>query len=200
MLQYPSMVRTPCTSIILGGFACLVLIPSVLAASGSLREEAVAYRTKGFEAQRQGDLESALAWYQKAAVLDPSYPTPLNDVGVIFEEQGRLEDAERAYQQALAVSPNYLDPHTNLAMLYERTGQKEKAIYHWMKRFQLGDPYDPWTARAEERLVALGVLRNYPGLKGRLYTRRRVTSQELEDHSRSLEEYHALTEQRDDWQ
>ena len=63
----------------------------------------------------------------------------------------------------------------------------------------MGDPYDPWTNRAEERLAALGVLELYPGLKGKLYTRRHVTSKELQEHQQSLEEYHAVTEERSDW-
>jgi len=114
---------------------------------------------------------------------------------VLFEESGRLDEAERAYRQALTLNPNYLEAHANLAMLYERSGEKDKAIYHWMKRYQLGDPYDPWTARAEERLVALGVLKNYPGLKGRLYSRRRVIGQEFQTHATSREEFHAVTDQ-----
>jgi len=177
------------------GFAFLLILPNAITASASLREEAVSYRVQGYEAQRRGDRATALSLYQKAAALDPTYPTPLNDVGVLLEEEGRLEEAEQVYRQALTLNPNYLEAHANLAMLYERMGQKEKAIYHWMKRYQLGDPYDPWTARAEERLVALGVLKTYPGLKGKIYNRRRVIGQEFQSHAKSLEEYHAVTDE-----
>ena len=157
----------------------LLILPNAAARASSLREEAINYRIQGYEAQRRGDRNQALTLYQKAVALDPSYPTPLNDAGVLLEEAGRLQDAEQSYRQALELNPNYLEAHANVAMLYERMGQKEKAIYHWMKRYQLGDPYDPWTARAEERLVGLGVLKTYPGLKGRLYTRRRLVDQTL---------------------
>ena len=174
-------------------------IPNAITAAGTLREEAITYRIQGYEAQRRGDSAAALSLYQKAAALDPTYPTPHNDAGVIFENQGRLDDAEQAYQQALSLNPNYLEAHANLAMLYERKGEKEKAIYHWMKRYQLGDPYDPWTARAEERLVALGVLKTYPGLKGKIYSRRRMTGQEFEAQARTREEFRAVTEEHGDW-
>ena len=183
----------------LTGLAFLLLVPNIMVVAATLREEAVNYRTQGYEAQRRGDKESALMWYQKAAALDPTYPTPYNDTGILLEEQGRFEDAEQAYLKALELSPNYLEPHANLAMLYERLGQKEKAIYHWMKRFQLGDPYNPWTARAEERLVALGVLKTYPGMKSKIYTRQRLVGQELRAHAQSLEEFHAVTEEQNDW-
>jgi tetratricopeptide (TPR) repeat protein len=181
------------------GFAFLLILPNTITLAGGLREEAVAYRVQGYEAQRRGDGATALSFYQKAAALDPNYPTPHNDLGILLEEGGRLEEAERAYQHALSLNPNYLEPHANLAMLYERMGQKERAIYHWMKRYQLGDPYDPWTARAEERLVGLGVLKTYPGLKGKLYSRRRIADQEFQAYDQSLEEFRTLTERHGDW-
>ena len=181
------------------GVTFLLIISNANPAAAELREEAASYRTQGYEAQRRGDKAGALSNYQKAAALDSSYPTPQNDMGVLLEEEGRLEDAERAYQQALTLNPNYLEPYANLAMLYERTGQREKAIYHWMKRYQLGDPHDAWTARAEERLVALGVLKTHPGLKGKIYSRRRIAEQEFQAHAQSREEFHAITEEHGDW-
>ena len=174
-------------------------VPNLVVLAGTLREEAVGYRIQGYEAQRRGDAPRAMSLYQKAAELDPAYPTPHNDLGIVLEDQGRLEEATGAYRHALMLDPNYLEAHANLAMLYERMGQKEKAIYHWLKRYQLGDPYDPWTARAEERLVALGVLTTYPGIKGQIFTRRRVLSEEFQSKARSLEVFRAVTEEHGDW-
>ncbi len=159
----------------------------------------MAYRVAGYERQQQGDREGALSAYQKAAALDPAYPTPQNDLGVLFEDMGRLEDARSAYELALALDPNYLEAHSNLAMLYERLGEKEKAIFHWLKRYQLGDSEEAWTARAEERLVALGVLKEYPGLKGKIYTRQQVVRQELKAHEQSVKEFRTTTEQFGRW-
>jgi tetratricopeptide (TPR) repeat protein len=179
--------------------AYLLIIPNTVVGASTLREEAIAYRAKGYESQQTGDKAGALSWYQKAAALDPFYPTPHNDIGVLLEDGGRLEEAERSYLQALSLNPHYLESHANLAMLYERLGQTEKAIDHWMKRYQFGDPYDPWTARAEERLVALGVLETYPGVKGMIYTRRRLVSRAFQAHAQSLEEFRATTEEHGDW-
>lgn len=179
------------------GLAFLWILPNPIA-SANLREEAVNYRLQGYEAQRRGDKVTALSFYRKAQELDPAYPIPFNDAGILLEEEGRFDEAERAYTRALELNPVYLEPHTNLALLYERMGQKEKAVYHWMKRYELGDPYDPWTARAEERLVALGVLKSYPGLKGRLYSRRRLVDQELQAYQKTLEEFRELTDRHGD--
>lgn len=179
--------------------ACLLLLPSSITFASSLREEAMNYRIQGYEAQRRGDKASALSLYQKAAALDPTYPTPLNDAGVLQEDAGRMGEAEISYKKALELNPNYLEAHANLAMLYERMGKKEQAVFHWMKRYQLGDPYDPWTARAEERLIALGVLKTYPGLKGRIFNRRRLIDEEFQAQNQSLAEFQSLTEQYGDW-
>lgn len=199
MLRYARMDRVIAKQVVFVGLAYLAIIPKPVAFAARLNEEAVAYRSQGYEAQQRGDRVTALSLYQKAAALDPTYPAPLNDIGVLLEEQGRLQEAEQSYQQALAINPNYLEAHANLAMFYERMGNREKAVYYWLKRYQLGDPYDPWTARAEERLVALGMLKNYPGLKGTLYTRRRVVSQEFQTQEKSLEEFHAVTKEHGDW-
>ena len=177
----------------------LVLIPIATAHASSFREEAVTYRIQGYEAQRRGDTAAALSFYQKSAALDPTYPTPRNDIGVLLEEQGRLEEAQEAYRKALSLNPSYLEAHANLAMLYERMNKKEEAVFHWMKRYELGDPYDPWTARAEERLVHLGVLKSYPGMKGKLFSHRRLIGGELAKNAKTLEEFRAITEERQDW-
>lgn len=193
MLGYRRM-HTCLRPSILISLAFLAILSNPRAASAGLRDEAVNYRLQGYEAQRRGDPATALSAYQKAAQLDPTYPTPHNDLGVLLEEQGRFDEAERSYQQALALDPNYLEPHTNLALLYERIGQTEKAVYHWMKRYELGNPNDAWTARAEERLVALGVFKRYPGMKGKIYTSRRLTEQALQANTKKLEEFRSLTD------
>lgn len=180
------------------GLAFLVILPNRFVFAATLREEAASYRTKGYDAQQRGDVTEAMSYYRKAAELDPTYPTPHNDLGILLEGQSRFKDAEGAYRQALALRSNFLEAHTNLAMLYERMGQQEKAIAHWMTRYQLGDPSDPWTLRAEERLRALGALKQAAGLSGRIVSRQHVTAKEFEAHEQSLEEFHALTEKRRD--
>ena len=175
-----------------------MFIPTSRAAEPSLHQEAVSYRQQGYEAQQRGDKAAALAFYQKAAALNPAYPTPYNDAGVLLEEAGHLEEAEQSYLRALALNPNYAEAHANLAMLYERLGMKEQAAYHWMKRYQLGDAEDIGTARAEERLAALGVLQ-HPGVKGQIATRHHFIQQELDAHEQSLKDFHAVTERHGDW-
>lgn len=182
--------------------ACLTLshfprVPSVAAAG--LRDQAVAYRQEGYQRQQQGDLDGAVIAYQKAGAIDSGYAAPYNDLGVVYERQGRMDEARQAYEHALMIDPNYLEAHTNLALLYERLGNSDAAIPHWAKRYALGQPGDPWTSRAGERLAALGALDRYPELAGTITTRHHLIQEELEGHDRSMTEFRAASEQNDRW-
>ena len=195
MLDFSRMDSRSFMYTALVGLASLVIIPTHSARASGLRDEAASYRMQGYESQQRGDQAGALSFYQKAAALDPSYPAPYNDAGVVLEQMGRLEDAKCSYEQALAVDPNYLEAHTNLALLTEHMGKPEDAIPHWLKRYQLGNPADPWTARAEERLVALGILEPH-GLIG---NRRAVVDHAFDANAKSLKEFQSVTEAHGDW-
>ena len=199
MLKYTSMSSRVAAFSACVAVVGLLLSPASPVLAAGLRDEAVSYRVTGYEKQQQGNYPEAVTWYQKSAALDPTYPTPHNDLGVVYEQQGRLKDAEAEYQNALTLNPAYLEAHANLAMLCERMGEKEKAAYHWLKRYQLGDPADPWTSRAEERLVAFGVLRESPGLGIRRYARRHIIEDTLQTYDKTTEEFHAITEDRGEW-
>jgi len=124
----------------------------------SLSEEAESYRLKGYEAQERGDIDTAMAFYQKAISMDVEYAAPHNDLGILFEAKGWLDRAEGEYRKALVLDSDYEKAHTNLALLYERKGELEKAAFHWMRRYKLGKPNDPWTYEARQRLEKLGLV------------------------------------------
>lgn len=126
--------------------------------AGVFSKDAERYRQEGYLAQQKGDIDSAIEWYQKAATLEPNYVAPHNDLGILFETKGWLDRAEGEYKKALAIDPNYKEAHTNLALLYERKGELEKASFHWMRRYKLGTPDEPWTREAMERLRKIGLL------------------------------------------
>ena len=129
--------------------------------------EAPSYRDQGYHAQQKGQLDIAIQYYQKAIALDPFYATPHNDLGIVYETQEKLEEAEREYLKAISLDPRFLDSYANLALLYERTGKKDKAIQYWKKRIDYGDPNDPWTRKAMERLSLLSkdeIAVSYPPL------------------------------------
>ena len=95
---------------------------------GSLAREACLYRQEGYEAQRAGDMDEAIANYQKAILLDPAYATAYNDLGVSYETLGQLERAKQAYTQCLKINPRHASASVNLARLSEQQGTFDGAL------------------------------------------------------------------------
>ncbi len=99
-----------------------------------------------------GNLDAAMALYQKAVACDPSYAIVHNDLGIVYEAKGMLERAEESYLKAIQTDPHFLSPYSNLAILYENKLDLNKAMIYWEKRAQMGLADDPWTKRARKRL------------------------------------------------
>jgi tetratricopeptide (TPR) repeat protein len=117
-----------------------------------LQKMARQYRAQGLSFQDAGDIDAAMSLYQKAIELDPLYPAPFNDLGVILESKGFVERAEEVYKRCIQIDPNYVSAYTNLALLYEGQRDINQAAMYWEKRARLGDPADPWTQKASQRL------------------------------------------------
>ena len=120
--------------------------------SVELHRQAVQYRESGLKYQREGDLDTAMNLYEKAAAVDPSYGVVYNDMGVIDEAKGSLPEAEENYLKAIKIDPSYLSAYTNLALFYENQRKLDKAQFYWSQRASLGPPDDPWTEKARNRL------------------------------------------------
>lgn len=124
------------------------------------QEQARSYRDQGWRAQKQGNLDAALAFYQKAVAVDPKYAVAYNDIGILLESAGDLDSAVRAYLKAVDVDPDYPNSYSNLALLYEELGDYAHAVSCWVKRAILGGPQDPWAEVARRRLEEIA--RVYP--------------------------------------
>lgn len=141
----------------------LSIIPLFSCWAGSLvKDEAVAYREEGFNAQSLGDLEGALMYYQKALTLDPHYAQAYNDSGVVYEAQGNDYKALEMYNKALEIDPNLLSVYTNLAFFYEKNKDIKNAAFYWQKRYELGQEGSYWWEVSRQHLIKLGT---YPKLK-----------------------------------
>lgn len=116
------------------------------------------YRQAGLECQRVGNLPEAMALYQKAVAVDPSYAEAYNDLGVIYEAVNASDKAEQCYLKSIKVDPAYTSAYTNLALLYENKRDLEKAAFYWAKRVQIGSSDDLWTQKAASRLKDIRIV------------------------------------------
>jgi len=124
--------------------------------SADIKENAAEqYRVSGYEEQQKGNLSEALGFYTKAISLGLENAVLLNDMGVLYEEVDLNAKAEQHYLKAIASDQHYLPSYINLAYLYQRLGKKEAAALYFKKRFELGDPQDPWAQKAKEELLKI---------------------------------------------
>ncbi len=115
------------------------------------------YRDEGVKAQRHGDPDTALMYFQKAVEIDPAMAVAYNDIGVIYEAKGMNDQAKLAYGKAIDLDPNLPGPYYNLGSIYSKEGDFDKAISYFKKRVMVGEWNDQWTAKARQELRSMGV-------------------------------------------
>lgn len=133
-----------------------IVIASPAFCESLLRENALEYRQRGYQAQKAGMPQEALSFYQKALQIDPASCVVCNDLGVVFETLGQIENAEEAYLRAVAIEPNYGKAYYNLALLYEGRGNLQKAAEYWLKLASLSAQEESMSRKAQDRLYELG--------------------------------------------
>jgi len=131
--------------------------PCFAQVSAEGKKLAAEYRDKGIEAQKSGDVDTALMCYQKAMEMDPTLALAYNDAGVIYESKGWTDRAKEAYGKAIDLDPALASPYYNLGSLYEKEGDLEKATYYFKRRVLIGNWNDEWTAKARQELKGMGI-------------------------------------------
>ncbi|MGE5279723.1 MAG: tetratricopeptide repeat protein [Deltaproteobacteria bacterium] len=153
---------TPVTPTSLGALLLFLSFPFCLALAQDAPQEtyrkmALDYRDQGLAAQRTGDLDTALVYFQKAVELDPSLAVAYNDLGVLYEARGWDDRAKLAYGKAIELDPNMPSPYYNLGSIYAKEGDFEKAVKYFKQRVLVGEWNDEWTQKARRELKSLGV-------------------------------------------
>ena len=120
------------------------------------KDKAKDYYRQGLNAQSAGKFIDAEDYFKKAIELDAKFAAAFNSLGVIYEQEERFAKAEEMYLKALSVDENCVAAYSNLALLNENKNNLGKALEYWRKRVVYGNPNDPWTQKAADRVVELG--------------------------------------------
>ena len=75
-----------------------------------------------------GDKEKALAFFQKASEIDPSFAPAHHNQGVLFFELGELGKAEESFKRAIEKDPQYASGYKSLGILYFQMRDFDNAI------------------------------------------------------------------------
>lgn len=106
-----------------------VLVALLLAGPGHAAvTEAVKRNNVGADFLQQNRLEEAIAEFQRAVEVDPSYIAAHFNLAYAYERAQRVEEAIAQYTRALQLEPDNVFGLNNLGVLHTNKGQYDEAI------------------------------------------------------------------------
>ncbi|WP_437988017.1 tetratricopeptide repeat protein [Sorangium sp. So ce117] len=93
---------------------------------------------------RLGDMDAALAAFQRAHAIDPEQPDGCRELGAVYLELDRAHDALPVARRAIELRPDDAGLHCNLALILLLTGDVEGALAKATSALSL-DPTDAIT-------------------------------------------------------
>ena len=106
------------------------------------------YNNLGHVFFERGQLDDAIAEYQKSLALYPTYDLAHLNLGVALGQKGKLDEAMSQYQQALAINPQFDLAHNDLGSALLQKGQLDEA----MAQFQAAIAINPTFGEAHYNL------------------------------------------------
>ena len=101
----------------------------------------------------RGQLDEAIAHFQKVLEIKPGFAETRNSLGIALGRKGQTDEAIRQFQEALRLKPDYALAHNNLGIVLLSKGQSDAAISQFQEAIRLR----PDNAEAHNSLgVALG--------------------------------------------
>jgi len=85
----------------------------------------------------RGQVNEALAHYQKALVLLPDKARAHFYLGAALDDQGQTDEAIRQFQEALRRRPDYAEAHYTLGIALGKKGQTDEAIRQFQEALRL---------------------------------------------------------------
>lgn len=111
--------------------------------------EAIKRNNVGTALLAQGQIEAAIAEFQRAVALEPRYGAAHLNLGYAYARGDRREAAIAAYQRGLQCEPGNALGHNNLGVLYDTQGQYDQAI----AAFEQARTLDPGNATVQQNLA-----------------------------------------------
>ena len=75
---------------------------------------------RGVILTRQGNVDEAIATFDRLSKDRPELPEPLNNLAVLYATLGRYEDSRKVLQRAIELEPRYGTAHENLGDVYAK--------------------------------------------------------------------------------
>jgi tetratricopeptide (TPR) repeat protein len=116
--------------------ACTVLIKQT-------PQNATAYYNRGISYRETGQLDLALADYNRAIEIDPKYFEAYNNRGVLYMSRGDNKRALQEFDRAIKINPKYALAHNNSGEAFENMDQFQEAMAAYNRAIALDPSYAP---------------------------------------------------------
>ena len=104
--------------------------------------QAEAHNNRGVELAQQGKVLEAIAAFNRAIAIYPSYENAHNNLGLALGSQQQFSQAADAFKHALAINPNNVETYNNLGIALGSQGKFLEAVAAFEQAIQL-NPKDP---------------------------------------------------------
>jgi tetratricopeptide (TPR) repeat protein len=135
--------------------SCSALIRS---GRGSNRDLAIWFNNRGIAYKAKGDLDRAVADYDQAIRLDPTYAPALNSRGIAYKARGDVDKAIADYDRVIALNPQSAPAFNNRGYAYYTRKSYDRAVADYDVALKL-DPANALTLN--NRGYAFFTLKDY---------------------------------------
>jgi tetratricopeptide (TPR) repeat protein len=97
----------------------------------------MAHDNLGILLRRKGQLDEAIAHFQKALEIQPDNARVHNNLGNALLQNGQLDEAIAHFQKALEIQPNLAVVHDNLGAVFLKKGQIDEAIAQFRRALDI---------------------------------------------------------------
>lgn len=101
------------------------LLLATHAGTDSLRDY---YRFWGGNERRSGNVENAIAAYEKVVAIDPGYGGGRSNLGKLYRRTKRVDEALAQFEAGMAMSPDHFGVHLGAAQIYHIQGKGAEAL------------------------------------------------------------------------
>jgi predicted O-linked N-acetylglucosamine transferase (SPINDLY family) len=91
----------------------------------------------GLAYQALGQLDAAIASYQKALVQQPNHAVAHNNLGNALKDQDKLEAALQHYRKAISYNPNFAEAYNNVGGALKNQGKLDQAADYFQKAISI---------------------------------------------------------------
>ncbi len=89
----------------------------------------------------QQEYDAAIAQYEKAVKIDPSFSQPYNQMGYAYRFTGDFEKAEAVFKKYIEVLPGDPNPHDSYAELLMKMGRFDESIVQYQKALEANSAF-----------------------------------------------------------